>query len=132
MLDSQGPIPRMTHVQALKEIEDKADHSHKWHNGGSSRSISGSSDGIALITSILEILGRNMKKLKENMHVIQVGCEICEGAHLARDCPLKENDEKVKEVKYGEGRPFQSYNSNGYRTGYNRAPYGEFKILQFL
>jgi hypothetical protein len=44
---------------------------------------------------------------------------------LGRDCPLKEDDEKIEEVKYGEGRPFQGYNSNGYRTGYNRAPYGE-------
>ncbi|PWA82953.1 zinc knuckle CX2CX4HX4C [Artemisia annua] len=64
-----------------------------------------------------------MKKLKENVHAIQVGCEICEGPHLIRDCPLKENDGKTKEVKYGEGRPFQG---NGYRTGpsgYNRPPY---------
>lgn len=36
------------------------------------------------------------------MHAIQVGCEICEGAHLAKDCPLKE-EKKTEEVKYGEG-----------------------------
>ena len=70
MLDSQGPIPSMTPAQALKAIEDMADHSQKWHEGGSSRSIAGNSDGITLITSKLESLGRDMKKLKENVHAV--------------------------------------------------------------
>ena len=70
MLDSQGPILGMTHIQALKEIEEMADHSQKWHDGGSSRSIGGSADGIAPITNKLESLGRDMKKLKENVHAI--------------------------------------------------------------
>jgi polyhydroxyalkanoate synthesis regulator phasin len=69
----------MTPAEALKVIEDMVDHSQKWHDDGSSRSIVGSSDGITLITNKLESLRRDMKKLKENMHAIQVGCEICEG-----------------------------------------------------
>ena len=128
MLDSQGPIPGMTPIQALGAIEDMSNHSQKWHEGGSSRSIAGNSDGITLITNKLEGLGREMQKLKESVHAIQVGCEICEGPYLAKDFPLKEDDGKTEEVKYGEGRPFQSYNSNGYRTGpsgYNRQPFGE-------
>ncbi|GJY44558.1 hypothetical protein Tco_0432771 [Tanacetum coccineum] len=32
-------------------------------------------------------LGRNMKKLKENVHAIQVGCENYRGAHLNKECP---------------------------------------------
>ncbi|GJS99001.1 zf-CCHC domain-containing protein [Tanacetum coccineum] len=36
------------------------------------RTSSGSSDGIAAITSKLDNLGRDMKKLKENIHVIQI------------------------------------------------------------
>lgn len=101
-------------------------HSQKWHEGGSSRSIAGNSDGITLITNKLEGLGREMKKLKESVHAIQIGCEICEGPHLTKDFPLKEDDRKTEKVKYGEGRPFQGYNSNGYHvgpSGYDRTPY---------
>ena len=72
---------------------------------------------MSALTNQLEKLGREVKKIKESVHAIQVGCEICEGAHLAKDCPLKDDDEvHVEEVKYGDGRPFQG-NSNGYRMG---------------
>ena len=57
-------------------------------------------------TNKLENLGREMKKLKESIHAIQVWCDICKGAHLAKDCPLTEEEQKVEEVKYGDGRPF--------------------------
>lgn len=56
----------------------------------------------------------------------------CEGAHLEKDCPLTEDEKNVEEVKYGDGRPFQT-NNNRYRMGtqgfnsrfINRPPYGE-------
>ncbi|GJV69553.1 hypothetical protein Tco_1485062 [Tanacetum coccineum] len=102
-LNSQGLIPSMTHVQALTAIQTMADHSQKWHDGSSSRSIEGSSsEGIATIMKKLENLGRDMKKLKENVYAIQVGCQNCRGAHLDKDCPLKEEVKSVKEAKYGE------------------------------
>ncbi|GKE53821.1 zinc knuckle CX2CX4HX4C containing protein [Tanacetum coccineum] len=40
------------------------------------------------ITNELDSHGRDMKKLKENVHTIQVGCENCGGAHLNKECPL--------------------------------------------
>ncbi|GJU62644.1 hypothetical protein Tco_1244479 [Tanacetum coccineum] len=66
-----------------------ADHSQKWHDGSSSRSIYNNSnaEGIPAIVSKLDSLGRDMKKLKENVHAIQVGCQICGGAHLDKECP---------------------------------------------
>ncbi|GJR19540.1 zinc knuckle CX2CX4HX4C containing protein [Tanacetum coccineum] len=81
-----------------------ADHSQKWHDGTSTRNIKGSSnsEGIAAIINKLETLSRDMKKLKENVHAIQVGCQICEGAHIDKDCPLNEEVKSVEEVKYGE------------------------------
>ncbi|GKF13789.1 hypothetical protein Tco_0055251, partial [Tanacetum coccineum] len=39
LLDSQGPIPGMTPVQALTVIQTMADHSKKWHDRSSIRSI---------------------------------------------------------------------------------------------
>nr|GEW62456.1 reverse transcriptase domain-containing protein [Tanacetum cinerariifolium] len=81
------------------------DHSQKWHDGSSSRSIKGSSfEGIAPIMNKLENLGRDMKKIKENVHAIQVGCQTYEGAHLDKDCPLNEEVKGMEEVKYGEFR----------------------------
>ncbi|GKA97186.1 zinc knuckle CX2CX4HX4C containing protein [Tanacetum coccineum] len=74
----------------------------------SSRNISNSNNtnGLAAIVSKLDNLGRDMKKLKENVHAIQVGCQICEGPHLDKECPLNEEVKQVEEVKYDEfGRP---------------------------
>ncbi|GKF01510.1 reverse transcriptase domain-containing protein, partial [Tanacetum coccineum] len=38
-----------------------------------------------------------MKKLKESVHAIQVGSQICEGPYLDKDCPLNEEVKQVKE-----------------------------------
>ncbi|GJY93046.1 cysteine-rich receptor-like protein kinase [Tanacetum coccineum] len=113
-----------------------ADHSQKWHDGTSSRNIesSSSSEGIATIVNKLENLGRGIKKLKENVHAIQVGCQNCGGAHLDKDCPLKEEVKSIEEAKYGEfERPSPFSNGakyrvgpHGYYTGMdNRPPVGE-------
>ncbi|GKA54409.1 putative reverse transcriptase domain-containing protein [Tanacetum coccineum] len=71
-------------------------------------------DGLAAIVSQLEKLGHDMKKLKENVHAIQVGCQICKGPHLDKECPLNEEVKPVEEVKYGEfGLPAPFNGSNG-------------------
>ncbi|GKC82822.1 hypothetical protein Tco_1138539 [Tanacetum coccineum] len=55
-----------------------ADHSHNWYDGATTKeSINDSSNNI------------DTKKLKENIHAIQVSCKICEGAHLTKEYPLK-------------------------------------------
>ncbi|GJS53935.1 hypothetical protein Tco_0627297 [Tanacetum coccineum] len=102
----KGPIPGMTPTQALTAIQTMADHSQKWHDRTSSRNVSNSSntDGLAAIISKLDNLGCDMKKLKENVHAIQVGCQICEGPHLDKECPLNEEVKQLEEVKYGEFR----------------------------
>ncbi|GJX51071.1 hypothetical protein Tco_0277916 [Tanacetum coccineum] len=76
LLDSHGPIPRMTPTQALTAIQTMVDHSQKWQDRTSSRNISSNSntDGLAAIISKLDNLGCDMKILKENVHAIQVGC----------------------------------------------------------
>ncbi|GJV27256.1 hypothetical protein Tco_1383704 [Tanacetum coccineum] len=63
---------------------------------------SSNSEGITAIVNKLENLGRDMKKLKVNVHAIQVGCQNYEGAHLDKDCPLKEEAKSIEEAKYGE------------------------------
>ncbi|GJY53019.1 hypothetical protein Tco_0444683 [Tanacetum coccineum] len=76
----KGQIPGMTLAQTLMAIQTMADHSQKWHNGSSSRNIdsgNNNSKGIAAIVSKLDSLDRDMKKLKENVHAIQVECQTC-------------------------------------------------------
>nr|GEW54950.1 hypothetical protein [Tanacetum cinerariifolium] len=94
----------------------------------SKESIS-SSEGITAIVNKLENQGRDMKKLKANVHAIQVGCQICEGAHLDKDYPFYEEIKSMEEVKYGEfGRPFSINNRNDERFnkgGYNHPLSGE-------
>ncbi|GKG03858.1 hypothetical protein Tco_0314245 [Tanacetum coccineum] len=100
----KGPIPKMRPVEALTRIQTMADHSQKWHDGTTSRNIGSSSskDGLAALVKKLDNLGRDMKKLKESVHAIQVGCQTCEGPHLNKDCPLNEEVKQVEEVRYGE------------------------------
>ncbi|GKB64533.1 cysteine-rich receptor-like protein kinase [Tanacetum coccineum] len=114
LLDSQGPIPGMTPTQALTEILTMTDHSQKWHDRTSSRNISSSSntEGLAAVISKLDKLGCDMKKQKENVHAIQVGCQICEGPHLDKECPLNKEVKQVNEVKYGEFRPPAPFNGS--------------------
>ncbi|GKB66428.1 reverse transcriptase domain-containing protein, partial [Tanacetum coccineum] len=67
---------------------------------------SSNSKGITIIVNKLENLSRDIKKLKENVHAIQVGCQICGGARLDKDFPLNEEVKSVEEAKYGKfGRP---------------------------
>nr|GEV81173.1 hypothetical protein [Tanacetum cinerariifolium] len=81
-------------------------------------------------------INNHQKKLKENVHAIQVGCQICEGPHLDKECPHNEVVKQLEEVKYGEFRLSTPFNgSNGAKfcvgpPGYytrtdNRPPYGE-------
>ncbi|GKF38744.1 hypothetical protein Tco_0118805, partial [Tanacetum coccineum] len=99
-----GPIPGMTPAQALTAIQTMTDHSQKWHDKTTSRNIESSSrkDELAALVNKLDNLGRDMNKLKESVHAIQVGCQICKGPHLDKDCPLNENVKQVEEIKYGE------------------------------
>nr|GEV66929.1 hypothetical protein [Tanacetum cinerariifolium] len=100
LLDSMGPIPNKTSVQALEATQTMADHSRKWHDGLNNRMVrNGTYDEIIAIANKLDSLERYMKKLLENVHAIQVGCETCVGAHLDKECPLHEEVESIEGVK---------------------------------
>ncbi|GKC63222.1 hypothetical protein Tco_1095820 [Tanacetum coccineum] len=78
-----------------------ADHSQKWYDGATSKKMesSNSSNGLVALVNKLDNLGRDMKKLKQSVHTIQVGCQICEGPHLNKDCPLSK-EKKIEEEAY--------------------------------
>ncbi|GKC45862.1 hypothetical protein Tco_1063584 [Tanacetum coccineum] len=96
---------------------------------------SNNSEGMVAIVSKLDNLGRDIQKLKENVHAIQVGFQLCNGPHLDKECPLNEDAKSVEEVKYGEGRS-SPFNGMKYRVGPpgyytqvdNRPPFGDKRL----
>ncbi|GJR60757.1 hypothetical protein Tco_1502919 [Tanacetum coccineum] len=102
LLDSHGPIPNKTPSQALTTIQTLADHSQKWHDESTIKRVSNDNlDRIATIKNKLDSLGRDMKKLKENVHAIQVGCENCPPGYYTRvdtRSPFSEKKLSLKEL----------------------------------
>nr|GEW08766.1 hypothetical protein [Tanacetum cinerariifolium] len=104
-------------TKQLEEIHNfKQDGDETFYQAWERRVSSDSLKGIAAITNKLDSLRRDMKKLKENVHAIQVVCENYRGTHPNKEFLLNEEIKSVKEVKYGEfGRPFPNNNGNGAR-----------------
>ncbi|GJX67121.1 ribonuclease H-like domain-containing protein [Tanacetum coccineum] len=118
----RGLVLGMRPDEALIAIQTMADHSQKWHDGTTSRNIGSSSskDGLTALVNKLDNLERDIKKLKESVHAIQVGCQICEGPNLDKDFPLNEEVKQVEEVRYREFRqtaPFNESNRGKFRVG---------------
>nr|GFC64065.1 hypothetical protein [Tanacetum cinerariifolium] len=92
-----------TTTGALVAIQKMANYSQKWHDGGSIRGLGGSNSyGISVIMNKLNDLGRDIRKLKESVHAIQVGCEMFGGTHLEQNCHLREEVKSIKVIGYGE------------------------------
>ncbi|GJW09814.1 hypothetical protein Tco_1575641 [Tanacetum coccineum] len=54
---------------------------------------------LAVITAQLSSLGREMKKLAEQVHSVRVSCELCNGSNLSKDCPNKEQNKMGHQEK---------------------------------
>ncbi|GJZ38580.1 hypothetical protein Tco_0585143 [Tanacetum coccineum] len=78
-----------TAEDAKKAIQEMAEYSQKWHNGTSRGRSTKTSDRLAAIQAQLNNLGREIKKVNENVYAAQVGCEQCKGPHYIKDCPQK-------------------------------------------
>ncbi|GJT27309.1 hypothetical protein Tco_0907584 [Tanacetum coccineum] len=100
--DTPSPSPPIFgHLIPWTFLRHMEIHACVWHDEATTRRMSNdSSDGIVAITKNLDSLGRDMKKLKENIHAIQDGYEICGGMHIDKDCPLREEVKGVDEAKY--------------------------------
>ncbi|GJS12699.1 putative reverse transcriptase domain-containing protein [Tanacetum coccineum] len=72
ILDSKGVMPKMNDADAKKAIQEMADHSQKWQ----------------------------WNKVNEKVCAAQVGCELCNGSHYSKDCPLNEKGKTLEEAYY--------------------------------
>ncbi|GKF27498.1 hypothetical protein Tco_0083392, partial [Tanacetum coccineum] len=77
-----------------------AEYSQKWHNRTSRGRSTETSDGLAAIQAQLNNLGREIKKVNENVYAAQVGCEQCKGPHYTKDCSQKEEGKTLEEAYY--------------------------------
>ncbi|GKE22366.1 hypothetical protein Tco_1433878 [Tanacetum coccineum] len=107
ILDSKGVIPTKTAADAKVAIQEMVEYSQKWHNITYRTRSTKNSDGLAAIQSLLNNLGREIKKVNEKVYAAQVGCELCKGPHYTKDCPLKEGGKTIEESYYTQfGVPF--------------------------
>ncbi|GKA79715.1 putative reverse transcriptase domain-containing protein [Tanacetum coccineum] len=92
-------LPSKTAKQLKDICNFKKEGEETSYQAWESRSIcsSNNSEGMAAIASKLDNLGRDMKKLMENAHAIQVGCQLCGGPHLDKECPLNDGAKSVEE-----------------------------------
>nr|GFA44015.1 hypothetical protein [Tanacetum cinerariifolium] len=116
-LSSKGIVCHPRPLSSLKTFRTSSGKAMK-HDTKLGKDSSSSSEGIAAIIRKLDSLGRDMKKLKENVHAIQVGCQTYGGAHLDKEYPLNEEVKSMEEVKYGEfGRSSPFRNEAKYHLG---------------
>ncbi|GKG04749.1 hypothetical protein Tco_0315136, partial [Tanacetum coccineum] len=107
ILDSIGVVPTKIAKDAKKAIQEMAKYFQKWHNGTSRRRSTETSNRLAAIQVQLNNLGREIKKVNENVYAAQVGCEQFKGPHYTKDCPLKKEGKTLEEAYYTQfGRPF--------------------------
>nr|GFA58882.1 hypothetical protein [Tanacetum cinerariifolium] len=118
---SKGTVHHQKQTNSLKKSATSSRKEMKFYTKPGN-DIMTYSINAPLVTSIairskLDKLGQDMKKLKENMHAIQVGCQNCRGAHIDKDCPLNEEVRSVEVAKYGEfGRPVPFSNEAKYHV----------------
>nr|GEV33239.1 hypothetical protein [Tanacetum cinerariifolium] len=73
ILDSKGVVPSMTAANAKVAIQQMAEYSQKWHNGTSRIRSTETSDALAAIQAQLNNLGKEIKKVNENVYAAQFG-----------------------------------------------------------
>lgn len=51
---------------------------------------------------------RELEKINQTIHAIQVGCDNCSGPHIQKDYPLDEDGNKKAEVCYTFGVKYEN------------------------
>nr|GEU46668.1 hypothetical protein [Tanacetum cinerariifolium] len=81
IVDSNGLIPGLTTLEALKSIQELADHSHKWNNEESKNTLT----SFGIIAEKLKALNHEMDELKDDKVPIILGKPMLTTAHARID-----------------------------------------------
>ncbi|XP_071714807.1 uncharacterized protein [Rutidosis leptorrhynchoides] len=97
-----GSLMKKTPDEAHKIISQTATHSYVWHQdidiSRTSKVASvEASEELASVKVQLATFGRQMEKLTKDIHAMRVGCEVCHGPHLTKDCDKMTMEEQKKD-----------------------------------
>ncbi|XP_071728044.1 uncharacterized protein [Rutidosis leptorrhynchoides] len=114
-----GSLMDKTEHEAYEIIEKQAEYSHEWHevndlsrSSSSSVASAGAYDDFASINAKLDKFGRHLEKMDKDIHGMKVGCELCGGLHLAKDCDAGLTMNQKEEIVYisqQNNNQFQAY-----------------------
>ncbi|XP_023749067.2 uncharacterized protein LOC111897346 [Lactuca sativa] len=106
LLDSQGPLNKKNPVEIKQLIEEFSKHSREYHNPRNDvtrGSANAALEDMLAVMAMLQSMDRRMTKMDQTIHVIQVGCENCNGPHLTKECDLDENGNRKVQACYSSG-----------------------------
>ncbi|XP_071704632.1 uncharacterized protein [Rutidosis leptorrhynchoides] len=103
-----GSLMKMTPDEAYNIISKIDMHSYDWHQEidvslSSYVASTETSDELASVKAQLATVKRQMESMTKEMHAMKVGCELCQGQHLTKDCNQATMEEQVNYLERPPG-----------------------------
>ncbi|XP_071713440.1 uncharacterized protein [Rutidosis leptorrhynchoides] len=105
-------LMKKTLDEAYEIISETATHSYD---------CTETSDELASVKAQLVTFKRQMKSITKEMHAIKVGCELCQGLHLTKDCDQASMEEHANYLGYVKKGDFALSEFSGGRQFFNQA-----------
>ncbi|XP_071704002.1 uncharacterized protein [Rutidosis leptorrhynchoides] len=107
---------------AYNIISETATHSYDWHqemdvSRSSYVASTETSDELASVKAQLASVKRQMESMTKEMHAMKVGCELCQGPHLTKDCNQATMEEQVNYLGNQYNNQYQGGSSGYQRNG---------------
>ncbi|XP_071739808.1 uncharacterized protein [Rutidosis leptorrhynchoides] len=121
-----GSLMKKTPDEAYVIIFETAMHSYEWHqemdvSRSSHVASTETSDELASVKAQLETFIRQKESITKEMHSIKVGCELCQGPHLMKDCDQASMEEHANSLGYVKKGDFALSEFPGGRQFFNQA-----------
>ncbi|XP_071719138.1 uncharacterized protein [Rutidosis leptorrhynchoides] len=121
-----GSLMKKTLDEAYEIISETATHSYDWHqemdvSHSSDVASTETSDELASVKAQLVNFKRQMDSMTKEMHAIKIGCELCQGPHLRKDCDQASMEEHANYLDYVKKGDFALSEFPGGRQFFNQA-----------
>ncbi|XP_071739402.1 uncharacterized protein [Rutidosis leptorrhynchoides] len=115
-------LMKKTPNEAYNIISKTATHSYDWHqemdvSRSSHVASTETSDELASVKAQLATVKRQMESMTKEMHTMKVGCELCQGPHLIKDCNQASMEEQVNYLGNQYNNQYQGGSSGYQRNG---------------
>ncbi|XP_071728851.1 uncharacterized protein [Rutidosis leptorrhynchoides] len=117
-----GSLMKKTPDEAYNIISETATPSYAWHQEMDISRFSHvagtkTSDEPASVRAQLATVKRQMESMSKEMHAIRVGCELCQGPHLTKDCNQASMEEQANYLGNQYNNQYQGGSSGYQRNG---------------